>query len=105
MKEKFTEGQHVLTPQGEGQIIHKSGDNWTVDHNGDWVDFPDKYIRLKADSSPIMKIDCPACGFLNLSRIEPGIVEEGDDHATECECVRCKAPFYFIIEVAVIDTM
>ena len=47
----------------------------------------------------IFKIDCPVCGFLNLAQPASGVVEEDEDHVTECQCVRCGQPFHFIIEI------
>ncbi len=41
----FEEGQHVITPAGAGQIIHKSaGGKWTVDTGGIWEDYPQDEI-------------------------------------------------------------
>ena len=44
--EKFSNGEWVLIDnQTPGQIIHKSNeDNWTVDINGMWNDYPENRI-------------------------------------------------------------
>ncbi len=91
----FEEGQHVITPAGAGQIIHKSsGGKWTVDTGGMWEDYPQDEIvsAILLSPEPANNWDfhaAPASETLAMMPLYPEASQEEwrcGDMENRCNC-------------------